>query len=178
MVTSDQTAARQQAAEAEMEAIVAAHEQALLRYAGGMLRNPHAAEDAVQHAFIKLCDQGFPIAMDPPALKAWLFRAVHNAAIDQLRQEKRLSALHEKAASDPASDPPAPADPTERRQLVLDCLTQLPASEQQILLLRLQQGLPYKVISQTTGLPSGTVGRMLHDAVRKLGDLVRKAGAS
>ncbi len=161
-----------------MEAIVAAHEQALIRYAGGMLRNPHAAQDAVQHAFIKLCEQGFPIRLDPPALKAWLFRTVHNAAVDLLRREKRLNALHEKAAADPSSDPPDSADGPDRRQRVLDCLTQLPPGEQQILLLRLQQGLPYKVISQATGLPSGTVGRILHDAVKKLGGLIKKAGVS
>ncbi len=160
-----------------MEAIVAAHEQALLRYAGGLLRDPHAAQDAVQHAFIRLCDQGFPIRLDPPALKAWLFKSVHNAAIDHLRREKRLNNLHEKAAADPTAEPPS-VDPANRRERILNCLAQLPPGEQQILLLRLQENLPYKIISQTTGLPSGTVGRLLHDAVRKLSQLVRKAGES
>jgi RNA polymerase sigma-70 factor (ECF subfamily) len=178
MGTPNQSIARQQAAEAEMEAIVAAHEQALLRYAGGMLRDPHAAQDAVQHAFIKLCEQGFPIRLDPPALKAWLFRAVHNAAIDHLRREKRLNHLHEKAAADPSAAPASPIDTADRRQLVLDSLTKLTTGERQILLLRLQQNLPYKVICQTTGLPSGSVGRLLHDAVQKLARLVGKAGES
>ena len=161
-----------------MEAIVAAHEQALLRYACGLLGNPHAAQDAVQHAFIKVCDLGFPIRLDPPALKSWLFRATHNAAIDQIRGEKRRTALHESAALDAApADPPAPGGDPDRRQIVFDCLRQLAPGEQEVLLLRLQEGLPYKTISETTGLPSGTVGRLLHDAVRKLGTLVRKAGA-
>jgi RNA polymerase sigma-70 factor (ECF subfamily) len=176
MGTPEQIKARQAAAGAEMEAIVATHEQALLRYACGLLRDPHAAQDAVQHAFIKLCDRGFPIRLDPPALKAWLYRATHNAAIDHQRSEKRHSALHEKAALDAA-----PADPPEespdRREVVIECLRRLPPSEQQVLLLRLQEGLPYKEISQTTGLPEGTVGRLLHDAVKKLGTLVQKAGA-
>ena len=137
MGTPEQLRARQNAAEAEMEAIVAAHEQALLRYACGLLGNPHAAQDAVQHAFIKVCGLGFPIRLAPPA---------------------------------PGGDP-------DRRQIVFDCLRQLAPGEQEVLLLRLQEGLPYKTISETTGLPSGTVGRLLHDAVRKLGTLVRKAGA-
>ena len=175
MGTPDQTRARQEAAEAEMEAIVAAHEQALLRYARGFLRDPHAAQDAVQHAFIKLCGMGFPIRLDPPALKAWLFRATHNAAIDHLRHEKRLTTLHDAAAQE-AAPPPAP-DPADRRGLVLACLGQLAPGERQVVLLRLQEGMPYKSICETTGLPSGTVGRLLHDAVKKLGTLIQQAGA-
>lgn len=157
-----------------MEAIVAAHEQALLRYACGLLRDPHAAQDAVQHAFVKLCDQGFPIRLDPPAVRAWLFRATHNAAIDHLRREKRLAALHESAAQEAA--PPAP-DTADRRGLVLACLGRLAPGEQQVVLLRLQEGMPYKEISRTTGLPSGTVARLLHDAVLKLGTFMQQAGA-
>lgn len=175
MGTPDQTRARQEAAEAEMEAIVAAHEQALLRYAGGLLRDPHAAQDAVQHAFIKLCDMGFPIRLDPPALKAWLYRATHNAAIDHLRREQRLATLHETAAQDAA--PPAPDASPDRRAQVLACLRQLTPGEQQVVLLRLQEDMPYKAICATTGLPSGTVGRLLHDAVKKLGTLMQQAGA-
>ncbi len=158
-----------------MEAVVATHEQALLRYACGMLGDPHAAQDAVQHAFIKLCDRGFPLRMDPPAIRAWLYRATHNAAIDYLRHQKRHTALHESAARE--AIPATPPDPdADRRQLVFDCLHQLAPGEQQVLLLRLQEGLPYKTISETTGLPSGTVGRLLHDAVKKLGILIQQAG--
>ena len=176
MGSPDQTRARQEAAEAEMEAIVATHEQALLRYACGLLRNPHAAQDAVQHAFIKLCGIGFPIRLDPPALQAWLYRATHNAAIDYLRHEKRLATLHENAAQSVDPPPPTP-DPSDRQAQVLACLQQLKPGEQQVILLRLQENLSYKSICETTGLPSGTVGRLLHDAVRKLGALLQQAGA-
>jgi RNA polymerase sigma-70 factor (ECF subfamily) len=178
MGTPDQTRARQIAAEAEMEAVVATHEQALLRYACGLLGDPHAAQDAVQHAFIKLCDQGFPIRMEPAAVRAWLYRSTHNAAIDHLRREKRHASLHESAALETVPlDPPDPGGDPDRRQMVLDCLRQLAPDEQQVVLLRLQEGMPYKDISETTGLPSGTVGRLLHDAVKKLGTLIQHAGA-
>lgn len=161
-----------------MEAVVATHEQALLRYACGLLGDPHAAQDAVQHAFIKLCDQGFPLRLEPAAVRAWLYRATHNAAIDHLRREKRHSVLHESAARDAApAEPPAPGGDPDRRQMVLDCVRQLEPAERQVVLLRLQEGLPYKSISETTGLPSGTVGRLLHEAVKKLGLLLQQAGA-
>ena len=177
MGTPDQTRARQNAAEAEMEAVVATHEQALLRYACGLLRDPHAAQDAVQHAFIKLCDRGFPLRMEPPAVRAWLYRAAHNAAIDHLRREKRHASLHESAAREAVPvDPPDPGADPDRRQLVLACLGQLAPGEQQVILLRLQEGLPYKDICETTGLPSGTVGRLIHDAVKKLGTLIQHMG--
>ena len=79
-----------------METIMAEHESALLRYATRILNNASAAEDVVQGVFVKLF-RAWKEGMKPSdQLKSWLYRVTHNEAIDHLRKESRLQALHEK----------------------------------------------------------------------------------
>jgi RNA polymerase sigma-70 factor (ECF subfamily) len=156
-----------------MEAIVSAHEAALLRYAAGVVNDPHAAQDVVQNAFIKLFKLWKPGLQPSGALRGWLFRVTHNEAIDYLRRERRLSLLHFRhAADDPTATAPAGVQ-SERMEAVLAGVRRLDPAERQVLLLRLQEGLSYREISQITGRTEGNVGCILHQAVKKLGRLVR-----
>ncbi len=178
METVNRTAhSRPDAAEAEMKAVMAAYEQPLLRYAASILPNPHAAKDAVQQAFIRLCAFGFPLPFDPPALRAWLYRTTWNTAIDLLRAEKRRAVLHEKAAEmirpSPSLPSPHPTSNDPRLEQLQPALARLSEPERQIVLLRLQQNLSYKEIGTITGRPIGSVGRLLHQAIQKLSRLVQ-----
>lgn len=160
--------------EALMENVMAEHEQALLRYAFTLVRDAHAAQDVVQNAFIKLFRLWKPGTEPGPALRAWLFRVTHNEAVDHIRREERRGRLHREQAEDDGAqaDPPTEA---ERTQEVLRHVRRLDPAEQQVVLLRLQQGLSYKEISQATGRTEGNVGCLLHHAVRKLGEMLRRA---
>jgi RNA polymerase sigma-70 factor (ECF subfamily) len=156
-----------------MEAIISAHEAALLRYATGIVNDPHAAQDVVQNAFIKLFKLWKPGVKSSDTLRPWLYRVTHNEAIDHLRRERRLSLLHIRhAAGDPSGDPPSDGA-AERMEAVLAGVRKLDPAEQQVLLLRLQEGLSYRDISRVTGRTEGNVGCILHQAVKKLGRLVR-----
>ena len=67
---------------AQMEAIVAEHETALLRYATRLVNSPTAAQDVVQNVFVKLF-RGWDRGTRPSAkLKGWLYRVTHNEAVD------------------------------------------------------------------------------------------------
>ena len=157
-----------------MEAIINAHEAALLRYAAGIVNDSHAAQDVVQNAFIKLFRLWKPGAQPTEALRGWLFRVTHNEAIDYLRREKRISLLHvRQAEASPAlADPPADAQ-SEQLEAVLASVRKLDPAERQVLLLRLQEGLSYRDISRITGRTEGNVGCILHHAVQKLSRWVR-----
>ena len=52
--------------------------------------------------------------------------------------------------------------------MVLTELRRLHEREQQVVLLRLQEGLSYKEIAEVTGRTEGNVGNILHHAVKKL----------
>ena len=166
----------------EIEAIMAEHETALLRYAARLLNNPAAAQDVVQETFVKLYRFWRDGSWPTERLSSWLYRVTHNAAVDHIRMESRLRLLHTRKSEDPVtsddpSDPPRQWDRAEQMALALVHMRKLDAAEQQVLILRLQQGLAYKEISAITGRSEGNVGCLLHHAVKKLAASLKKAGA-
>lgn len=158
---------------------MADHETALLRYATRILRNATAAQDVVQNVFIKLF-QGWAAGLEPNAyLKSWLYRVTHNEAVDLIRRESRRQQLHERQAEAPeaaCADGVHGGSDDERRQAVLLHLGRLSAPEQQVVLLRMDQGLSYREIAEVMTCSEGYVGTLLHHAVRKLGTSLKKAG--
>ena len=168
--TGDQGSERERAA--RMGSIVTEYETALLRYATRLVNNRTTAQDVVQNAFIKLFTRWDEEIVASPRLKGWLFRVTHNEAVDHVRRESRLQLLHSKHAEEqehaPAHNPHGPLDDQERRALVLAELRKLHPREQQVVLLRLEQGLSYREIAEIMGRTEGNVGNILHHAVKKL----------
>ena len=164
----------------QMEAVVAEHETALLRYATRFVNDATAAQDVVQNVFIKLF-RSWPPGMKPSKqLTSWLYRVTHNEAIDHIRRESRLHLLHEKQAAETpeacADGVNCPPSDEEKKAMVLSLLRRLHPREQQVVLLRLDEGLSYKEISEITGRTEGNVGNILHHAVKKLAEGMRGRG--
>ncbi len=162
-----------------MESVIDAYQAPLLRYAARVLNNATLAQDVVQNTLVKLFRQWQP-GMQPGAqLRNWLYRVVHNEAVDAIRAEARRKRHHEAQATAIVLAPAAsvagdPAVPEEREALVLQCLGKLEQAQQQVVLLRLQQGLSYEEIATITGHSSGYVGTLLHLAVKRLAAEVRR----
>ena len=158
-----------------MEAIVDQHETALLRYAGRIVNNPTTAQDVVQNVFIKLFRRWNGQA-PTENLKGWLFRVAHNEAVDHIRRESRLRVLHQRESEERTdADAAAIASETEdRKSEVLRHLGRLAPPEQQVVLLRMQNGMSYREIAQITGRSEGNVGNILHHAVKKLAEAVKQ----
>lgn len=157
--------------ESEMEAIVAEHETGLLRYAARILNNPAAAEDVVQNVFIKLFRHWEDGTRPSAKLKAWLYRVTHNEAVDHIRRESRLRNLHKKQAEEKSiceDGVHCSVSTDDRKEQVLALLKKLHPREQQVVLLRLEQGLSYREIAEITGRSEGNIGNILHHAIRKL----------
>ena len=155
---------------AEMEAIMARHETALLRYATRIVGNSEFAQDVVQNTFIKLYKNWKKGMRPSPKLKAWLYKVTHNEAVDLIRKESKRRTLHTKFADDSecADGEHCPASQSDKTQMVMEHIHKLSTSERQVLLLRLEEGLSYKEISNVTGRSQGNVGCILHNAVKKL----------
>lgn len=161
----------------EFEAIITAHETALLRYVTRLVNDADAAKDVVQETFLKLFRVWQNGARATDNLRLWLYRVAHNAAIDYIRREQRRRRLHEQEALERvAPDPTDPNDPPERVQIVMGHLRCLDLAERQVLLLRIQEGLSYQEISLITGRTKGNIGCILHHAVKKISESLKKAG--
>jgi len=160
-----------------MEDIVAEHEQALLRYAGRLVNNSASARDVVQNVFIKLFRKWDGVSKPSAGMKSWLFRVTHNEAVDYVRRESRLRLLHERHGEEAAARSGGCAsDVEDKHAAVLQHIKALRLREQQVLLLRLEQGLSYQEISEITGHKPSYVGKILHDAVRKLSKILSQEG--
>lgn len=130
-----------------------------------------AARDVVQEAFVKLCQQSWPDIEEHAT--AWLYRTCRNRAIDITRREGRMNAiqsgtnvssLHDRSERQP-DEQASRGEQIDRMRSQID---RLPERQQEILRLRLHDGLSYKQIAQVTGLTATNVGYLLHQAISSL----------
>ncbi len=166
----------------QFNAIVSEYEAALLRYAARLLGNSSAAEDVVQEAFIKLYRR-WEGTLEPSAgLSAWLYRVVHNQAVDYIKKESRRSDAHQRHIEEHAvmsapSRPGANRSADETRLNVRDALEKLPLRERELVVLKIFENKSYKEISEITGLTTGYVGNILHHAMKRLTEILKDTGA-
>ena len=181
------TAARPDAPSAEarqfesIEELFAALESPLLSYAVRLLGERAPAEDAVQEAFMKLHAQ-FAEVREP---RRWLYRTVHNLALNQRRQSGKIVPLEQPAegasadARDTADPEPLPDEQISRWEgigLVRLCLAALDERSREIVRLKFHEELSYKQISERTGLTTGNVGYLLHHALKTIAVELAKTG--
>ena len=146
-------------------------ESRLVAYVLRRLSNVEVAQDVVQEAFVKLCQQSWP-EIESHA-KAWLYKTCRNRTIDISRREGRMSLIHTAKDVETIHDQVhrKPGDDLERDEQigrVQDQVKKLPQRQQEILRLRLQEGLSYKQIAEVTGLTVTNVGYILHQTLTSL----------
>jgi len=169
-----------------IEELFAALESPLLCYALRFVQELSLAEDVVQDAFMKLHAQ-FDQVREP---RRWLYRTVHNLALNQRRQSGKIIPLAQTSASSsedrPASAEPEITDPQplpdeqiarwEGIGLVRLSLETLDERSRELIRLKFNEGLSYKEISARTGLTVGHVGYLLHHALKSIADELAKTG--
>ncbi len=157
---------------AQFDAIVSEYEGALLRYVARLLRQHDAAQNVVQDAFIKLFKHWDEELKPSPKMLNWLYRVVHNCAVDHMRKEERLHLLHLHHAKE-CDDfiPPdlgegfAISDEAERAASALKTLS---VREQELIILKVYEERSYQEIGEITGLTTSNIGYILHHAMKKL----------
>ena len=129
-----------------------------------ILRNPAAAEDATQEAYLRAFRGWDRWKQDAPA-EAWIYRIALNVAFTQRRRER----LHEVAEVLRRLGRPRAADPTELSQpdLVRE-LRALPPKQAAALILRHLHGFTNREIASALGVPERTVASRLAAAKSRL----------
>ena len=92
--------------DAALEAILDAHQDAVVRFARTVTRDRNAAHDAAQEAFIRLWRN--PKSFAGGSLRAWLFTVARNVALNEFRSTRRRTARIEKVVQPP--QPPTAAE--------------------------------------------------------------------
>ena len=161
-----------------MEDLFLALESPLLSYALRLLGERAAAEDVVQEAFMKLHAQ-FAEVREP---RRWLYRTVHNLALNQLRQAGKVVPLSQPAEgqnSDSADPEPLPDEQIVRWEgigLVRLSLATLDERSREVVRLKFNEDLSYKQIAERTGLTPSHVGYLLHHALKTIAAELARTG--
>src|SRR3954470_1041016 len=148
--------------ERAFEAIVERYRVVLERYAARLV-GPARGEDAVQQAFVNAHSYLIRHPEKAIELRPWLYRIVHNAALNTLRasrDEQSLDDIGERRA-------PHGEDVFERREQLreaLDALATLPANQRDAILLRELEGRSHEEIALALGVSAGAARQQIFRA--------------
>lgn len=167
-----------------IEELFAALEAPLLSYAWRLTGGRPAAEDIVQEAFMRLHEH-YEEVREP---RRWLYRTVHNLALNHQRSAGRVVPLVLEATEESPTATPEGADPQplpdeqiarmEGIGLVRLGMAALDARSRELVRLKFNEELSYKEIGQKMGLTAGHVGYLLHHALKTLADELSRNGAA
>ncbi|HYR91190.1 MAG TPA: sigma-70 family RNA polymerase sigma factor [Terriglobia bacterium] len=137
------------------------HEDALLRYAAWVLRDPELAREVVQETFLRLCRE------EPAKLSGhlapWLFTVCRNLAFDTRKREARMTPLED---TDIGVD--SNVEQKSAVNEIFRLVGNLPKNQREVVYLKFQCDLSYKEISEVTKLSVGNVGLLLHTALNAI----------
>ncbi|MEM7231952.1 MAG: sigma-70 family RNA polymerase sigma factor [Planctomycetota bacterium] len=147
----------------QLEQIYGAERQRLFRSAYVVTSRSDLAEDAVHEAFARLlraprCTQD---------LKAYVFRAVRNAAFD-LSTSKLAREQPRDEFPDPGAGPLESLESTDHAESLRALVESLRPKERDVVLLRLWADLSFREISDVLDSPSGTVSALYYRAIDRL----------
>ena len=144
------------------------------RYAIRLGVSSSEAEDLAQEAFLRAF-RSIDSFSDGTNFRAWLLKIATNCFIDGAR---RRSSRPEVPAGEPGLRVPAHENPgaavelQELERAVARSLDVLPETERAVLVLRVYEGLPHREIARAVGKSEPTVRWHLHQARKKLRELL------
>lgn len=165
-----------------LEALFAAEETPLLRFAHGIVRRRAVAEEMVQEAFLRLHRHWDEV--EKP--RAWIYRAVRNLCLTHLRDHARETDLDEGADAPSGAERHAgagllPDEAMGRMEavgMVRLLLSEMEERDRRLIQLKYVEGCSYKDIGQATGLSVSNVGYRLHHLLKGLAVSLRQSGIS
>lgn len=165
-----------------LEALFAAEETPLLRFAFGIVRRRAVAEEMVQEAFLRLHRHWDEVEKPRP----WIYRAVRNLCLTHLRDHARETDLDggEEGVGGADRHPGDTLFPDEvlgRMEavgMVRLLLAELDEKDRKLIQLKYVEGRSYADIGKATGLSVGNVGYKLHHLLKGLAVSLRQAGIS
>jgi RNA polymerase sigma-70 factor (ECF subfamily) len=143
------------------------HAPSVRRFLGGVLRDPGAADDALQETFAR-AHRKLRSLRDAARVRAWLLGMARIVALDELGRERRapLAGICDVGEEDfdPLDTPEAMLLCAEAESVLRRQLDRLSPSRRAALLLRLDHHLDYPEIAQAMGWATHKVKNEIHRA--------------
>jgi RNA polymerase sigma factor (sigma-70 family) len=156
---------------------ISPHLRAAYNLARWLTRSHEDAEDVVQEAFLRAFSAFESLRGEA---KPWLLTIVRNTSMDCLKRNRGAQSVGYDEAPDAAEPSPDPEESlliARDRESVRQALEQLPTDFREALVLREMEGLSYKEIAATVGVPLGTVMSRLSRGRDWLKRILTTAGA-
>ena len=154
------------------DAVIVPHLDAAHRLARWLMRNEHDAQDVVQEASLRAFRYFRTFGGGDG--RAWFLRIVRNTCYGWRRRGSQaptdLFDEEYHSGARPQSNPEALLQQTRDAEAIARALNTLPARFHQLLVLRELEGLSYRELSDTIGIPIGTVMSRLSRAREALRD--------
>ena len=131
------------------------------------------ADDLTQQVFLQMFSK-LEKFKGQSKLETWLYRLATNEALQHLRRQKRH--VVGPLVWEPAADDPDPLIKSEESRLLQVALSRLEPELRAIFLLKEQQKLFYREISESLEIPAGNVGSRLNRARNELREELTKLG--
>jgi len=157
----------------ELEQVYWEHRQGLFTLALSITRCSSRAEDAVQDAFSRL----WRTTNAPRGkLVPYVFAAVRNASIDQMRRNANTVQSPEDGSifDGKTDDPMSNMVDTERRDMIRKAVEELPDEQRQAIILHVYAGMTFDEVSQMLEEPLPTIASRYRRALERLKQAVQK----
>ena len=157
------------AADADFPELLRRFELPLVQYATRIIGDRERARDVVQETFVQLQRDNREQADHAPV--KWLFTVCRNRALNVCRKEKRMTYLEPELLQSCEAEEPLPSRQLEQKEasgFLLRILETLPPRQQEIVQLKFQNDLSYQEIAEITNTSVGSVGVLLHTALKTL----------
>ncbi|MFK7821674.1 MAG: RNA polymerase sigma factor [Planctomycetaceae bacterium] len=161
----------------ELRQLYEEHASGIRAFLIGLLRNRELAEEVQQAVFLKALEVGGTVQVD--RFRGWLFRVANNEAMSRKRREGVDRRAMEKVAQSVGRQETVGSvvDRIGEKELfekAVAALKQIPEEQQEVVRLRIYEGMKFAEIASHTGVPLGTVLTRMRLALARLSKTLPK----
>ncbi|MDQ3572166.1 MAG: sigma-70 family RNA polymerase sigma factor [Actinomycetota bacterium] len=155
------------ATDAPFEELYRTSRQDVFVYVASLLRDRSLAEDVTATAFERAYRRASSFDARRGSRRAWLFGIARNAALDELRRRKRITALEDEPVADavPAVES---AEASIRRTALQEAMRGLSARERELVGLKFFAGLKTAEIASVISASEAATAMRIHRTIEKL----------
>ncbi len=132
------------------------------------------AYDISQQAFVRVW-KNFKRWKPEIGFRSWLYKIIRNLSLEHLKRNRRRNevSLESVPPARTLSNPETEVMDEEMKKIVWEAIYQLPAEQQDVIILVDINGMKYREVAEILDIPMGTVMSRLYYARRKLAEMLK-----
>ena len=169
--------------ESAMEVLYERYHRYAYSLAYRILRDPVAAEDIVQDAFLSIWRKASSYQTQNGSVQSWIQAIVRHRAIDKIRasahRDYQWTPLQADNEQDPPSEQPDVCDQawqSEQHRIIREVMVQIPGEQRMVIELAYFGGLTHAEIAEQCQIPLGTVKGRMRLGLQKMKALLAERG--